>query len=132
MIIRKITLLSVVVVAGFGVVPVASAASAAPVATQLTLTIATGESPTPVVRRAVLRCNPAGGSHPRPVAACAALRKVDGNLAKLNVTGGVCTMEYVPRTVTATGTWSGRQVRFQHTYGNPCVMRNQAGPVFRF
>jgi hypothetical protein len=132
MIIRKITLLGAVIAAGLAGVPVASAATAAPVGTQLTLTIANGESPAPVVRRTVLRCTPTGGTHPRAAAACTALRKVDGNLAKLNVAAGVCTMEYAPRTVTATGTWAGRQVRFRHTYGNQCVMRNQAGPVYRF
>jgi len=141
MIIRKITLLSFIAVIGAvsgavsggvsGGVTSAAAAPAAPVA-RLTLTIATGESPTPALRRTVLRCTPTGGSHPRATAACAALRKVDGNLAKLSVSTGPCTMEYAPRTVTAIGTWRGRAVRFQHTYGNTCAMRNQAGPVYRF
>jgi hypothetical protein len=132
MIIRRITLLSVVTAMLVGTATIATAASAAPSVTLLTLTIATGESPTPVVKRTVLRCTPTGGSHPRAGAACAALRKVDGNFAKLNVSPGVCTMEYAPRTVTANGTWRGLRLRFQHTYGNQCAMRSQAGPVYRF
>jgi hypothetical protein len=111
--------------------PAAVGNAAAPKSTRLTLTIANGEAASPVVKRALLRCEPAGGSHRRATAACAALRKVNGNFAALDVVRGVCTMEYAPKTVTATGTYRGREVRFQRTFSNECGMRNQGGPVYR-
>lgn len=85
----------------------------------------------PAHERATLRCEPIGGSHRRAGAACAALRKVNGDFAALSVSDGACTLEYTPVTVTAQGTWKGRPVRYQRTYGNGCALRTGTGPVFR-
>src|SRR5262249_1348230 len=96
--------------------------------TRLTLTVA-GTSGAP--RSATLRSDPPGGTHRQAVAACAALSEVDGELAALRVSNGMCFMVYDPVVVTATGVWRGRQVRFRHTFGNSCTLRNNTGPVFR-
>jgi hypothetical protein len=39
-------------------------------------------------------------------------------------------MQYDPVTVTATGRWEGRAVRYQHTFGNACLLHVDTGPVF--
>jgi hypothetical protein len=41
-------------------------------------------------------------------------------------------MIYDPVTVTATGRWKAKPVRFTHTYGNPCVLHAATGAVFAF
>ena len=72
-------------------------------------------------------------THPRPREACKALVMVDGDVARLPARPEIlCTMQYQPVSVTATGIWDGRLVRFEHTYGNPCTLRAEGGPVFAF
>lgn len=106
----------------------ATAAAAKP--TRLVLTVAKGESITPVRRRASLTCRPAGGSHKQARDACSALAKVGGNFTRLQVTGGACTMQYDPVTVTAVGRWKGKRVDYRKTYGNACALSTTTGPVF--
>ena len=98
--------------------------------TQLVLTVAEDESMTPVLRRASLTCRPAGGSHRLARDACSALAKVGGDFARLQVTGGACTMQYDPVTVTAAGRWKGKRVNYTKTYGNACSLSTTTGPVF--
>ncbi|WP_052387707.1 subtilase-type protease inhibitor [Dactylosporangium aurantiacum] len=98
--------------------------------TRLVLTVAKGESTTPVRRRASLTCRPAGGSHKLARDACSALAKVGGDFARLQVTGGACTMQYDPVTVTAVGLWKGKRVDYRKTYGNACSLSTTTGPVF--
>ncbi|GGM14165.1 subtilase-type protease inhibitor [Dactylosporangium sucinum] len=98
--------------------------------TLLTLTVAKGGSTKPVQRRALLTCSPAGGTHKQARSACAELAKVGGNFGKLQVSGGACTMQYDPVTVTAQGRWKGRKVDYVHTFGNACTLSTTTGAVF--
>ncbi|MGW0058529.1 SSI family serine proteinase inhibitor [Streptosporangium sandarakinum] len=84
-------------------------------------------------RSALLVCDPTRGSHPQGAQACGQLSVVNGEFTALRPLPGVaCTMQYDPVTVTASGIWDGRTVRYQHTFGNSCVMRSTTGSVFAF
>ncbi|MER7129233.1 SSI family serine proteinase inhibitor [Streptosporangium saharense] len=97
------------------------------------LTFARGESPTPVTRHVLLTCDPPKGTHLDPVGACGALVSAKGDPGSLApLSGVVCTMRYDPVTVTATGTWDGRFVRFVRTYGSGCSLYAATGAVFSF
>lgn len=99
--------------------------------TWLTLSVAKGEEASPAVSRASLRCQPAGGSHPRARPACVELAKVNGDFAELDVVKDrACTMQYDPVTVAAKGFWRGTPVAYKRTFGNACAMSNATGPVF--
>ncbi|MEU4228182.1 SSI family serine proteinase inhibitor [Nonomuraea sp. NPDC026600] len=81
----------------------------------------------------LLTCDPDGGGHPTPAAACELLRKVDGDPAKLNVVPNpVCTDEYERHTVLVGGRWRGRMIKWSHTYSNSCRMKAAGGAVFTF
>jgi hypothetical protein len=112
---------------GYGPVDAVSSALAK---TQLRLTYAKGEKARPAQRAVSLTCGPAGGTHQRAREACAAIGAVRGDLAALHVSDDMCTMQYDPVTVTATGRWKGRTVRYERTFGNACVLRVETGPVF--
>ena len=99
---------------------------------QLVLTISAGEKARPAQRRATLTCSPAGGTHTQAKAACAALKAAKGNPAAIKNDGSMCMMIYDPVTVTATGKWRSKPVRYTHTYGNPCVLKASTGAVFAF
>ncbi|HLL65207.1 MAG TPA: SSI family serine proteinase inhibitor [Micromonosporaceae bacterium] len=114
--------------AGIALAPAPASAAPAPT-TRLVLTVAKGESPRPAQSRTLLTCNPAGGTHPNPAAACAALAAANGNPAKLTPAGIMCTMQYEPVTVTIVGQYRNRPVRYRHTFGNPCAMRDSVGSV---
>jgi len=79
-----------------------------------------------------LTCEPAGGLHPKANEACLALSGVDGQFDGLSTGQGLCTLEYDPVRVTASGTWRGETRSFEAEFPNPCVMRAQTGPVFDF
>ncbi|RKT57403.1 SSI family serine proteinase inhibitor [Saccharothrix australiensis] len=83
-------------------------------------------------RTITLTCGPAGGTHPRAEQACEALGGVDGEIAGMAQQSVVCTLEYDPVTVEATGLWHGRERRFTATFPNRCAMRAETGPVFDF
>ncbi|MEV0419471.1 SSI family serine proteinase inhibitor [Streptosporangium canum] len=98
-----------------------------------TLSIARGERPSPVAGRALLVCDPPQGTHPVAGEACEALNRVGGDPARLRPPPDLmCTMQYDPVTVTATGTWNNRYIRYERTFGNPCSLRGTTGPVFSF
>ncbi|MEV8507684.1 SSI family serine proteinase inhibitor [Actinoplanes sp. NPDC051475] len=81
----------------------------------------------------ILRCDPAGGPHPKKGKACAALAKAGGDPAKLKPARGVlCTMEYAPITARITGRWKGKKVDWSRTFGNPCDMARATGVVMAF
>jgi Subtilisin inhibitor-like len=107
------------------------AAAARPAPTLLRLSLANGEAAAPPARLVWLGCAPPAGTHPRSRAACGTLAAVHGDFAALHVTNGICTALYAPVTVTANGRWKGQPVRYRHTFGNACVLRNETGPVFR-
>lgn len=99
----------------------------------LVLTFAYGEDATPVARHSLLMCDPPRGTHPDPFAACEALIPVGGDPAALTpLPGVICPTHYDPVTVTATGSWDGRFIHFERTYGNACSLYAETGPVFSF
>ncbi|GAA3270395.1 MULTISPECIES: SSI family serine proteinase inhibitor [Dactylosporangium] len=128
-----------VLLAAVGAVEAAGsgAATAATVAanartTRLVLTVAKGESTAPAQQRASLTCQPAGGSHKQARTACVELAKVGGRFDRLQLAGGVCTDQWDPVTVTASGRWKGRKVAYRHTFGNACTLSTTTGAVFSF
>ncbi|MFO7253165.1 MAG: SSI family serine proteinase inhibitor [Actinomycetes bacterium] len=114
----------------FAAVPGAQADSAP--LSELTLTVSRpdGAGATSVT----LTCDPDGGTHPSPRAACDLLRSVDGNIGMIRPTRGVvCTREYAPRTATARGVWRGtKRFVIVRTFGNPCQMHAETGVLFAF
>jgi subtilisin inhibitor-like len=79
-----------------------------------------------------LRCDPPGGAHPKPSAACRALRTVSGHPARLKLAQTMCTMIYAPITAQITGRWRGKKISWSKTYGNTCEMTRATGVLFRF
>ncbi|WP_433244658.1 subtilase-type protease inhibitor [Streptosporangium sp. CA-135522] len=97
------------------------------------LSIAQGEDPTPATRAVVLVCDPPHGTHPAVGEACEALAGVGGDPGRLRPPPDqACTMQYDPVTVTATGLWNGRFIRYERTFGNACSLHGTTGAVFSF
>lgn len=92
------------------------------------LTVQRGEA----LQLSNLTCEPAGGMHPRADEACLALSDVEGKIEGLSTGQALCTLEYDPVRVKASGTWRGETRAFEAEYANPCVMRAETGPVFDF
>ena len=86
--------------------------------TDLTIVINDGSGSTKTWR---LTCNPAGGTHPDPQAACRAL-EANGAAALPPVPKDkACTQIYGgPETATLTGTWKGQQVMSQFARNDGC------------
>ncbi|MHC5258127.1 subtilase-type protease inhibitor [Streptomyces sp. UC4497] len=85
------------------------------------------------VRGVLLRCTPEpSGHHPYAAEACAALDEAGGDLDALPVEQQICTKEYDPVTVAATGTYRGKAITWDKTFGNACEMNASTGHVFRF
>ncbi|GGS11944.1 subtilase-type protease inhibitor [Streptomyces aureoverticillatus] len=85
------------------------------------------------IRGVVLRCVPEpGGHHPHAARACAELDAAGGDFDKLAGEARLCTREYAPVTVSATGEFRGKPVSWHKTYGNACEMGSGTGNVFRF
>jgi len=79
-----------------------------------------------------LTCEPDGGGHPRAVRACAALTRAGGDPDRIRPRRVYCMTVYAPVTAEMTGVWRGRNIRWQHTYGNACEMRRATGVLFAF
>jgi len=79
-----------------------------------------------------LQCNPPGGAHPRPAAACRTLRAVGGRPGRIKPDATMCMMIYAPITAQITGKWRGRKITWSKTYGNSCEMTRVTGVLFRF
>jgi hypothetical protein len=87
----------------------------------------------PAGKAAMLTCGPSGGTHPNAHWACTELTEADGDFDALSVEQGrMCTMLYDPVTVTANGSWRGRTIHYQKTFGNDCQLEGTTGAVFRF
>ncbi|WP_306317550.1 MULTISPECIES: SSI family serine proteinase inhibitor [unclassified Streptomyces] len=85
------------------------------------------------VRGVRLHCEPQPrGHHPYAAEACDALDVADGDLDELPSTPRVCTKQYDPVTVAATGTHRGEMIAWHKTFGNACEMEAATGYVFRF
>ncbi len=119
---------------GSAVSAVAASVSGVRPATDLTLALHDGQSAAgPVLAEVALRCDPAGGTHPRARAACSSLNKVDGDFAELPPVAEVsCTEIFAPVTAEAKGEYRGRPIRFIHTYGNRCEAQRSTDDVFMF
>ncbi|GAA1887452.1 SSI family serine proteinase inhibitor [Streptomyces durmitorensis] len=72
------------------------------------------------------------GHHPHAAKACAAIDKARGDFDALPAKSGICTKQYAPVTVSATGVHRGKPVSWNKTYGNACEMGYATGAVFRF
>ncbi|GAA5041136.1 hypothetical protein HNP84_002421 [Thermocatellispora tengchongensis] len=100
---------------------------------QLVLTITPGRDSRRPGRQVVLSCAPFSPGHPNAVAACAELSRSGGLPGAMRTHSGlVCTHEYNPVTASASGTWDGRYIRYQHTFSNMCRMHAATGAVYRF
>lgn len=85
------------------------------------------------MRGVLLRCPPMPGSpHPHAVAACGALYAARGDLERLPGAPRPCHRKYDPVTARAAGTWRGRDITWQRTYANACLLDAATGAVFRF
>lgn len=99
----------------------------------LLLSVNPGDNVRPDAQRVLLRCHPAGGDHPQPMKACARLASRGGHVSDLNARPDTpCVLRHAPVTVSAWGTWHGRLVRYQETFGNDCMLHAKTGAVFRF
>ncbi|MDM4719076.1 SSI family serine proteinase inhibitor [Micromonospora sp. WMMA1363] len=131
---QRVAALCAAAVLGAAALTVAAApahAASTEQATSVLLLTATPHA-TGVPRATVLRCEPAGGTHPRAASACQDVAAVDGNLAALSVNPGFCTLEYAPVTVRALGLWRDRPVSYTETFGNQCELLRETGSLFAF
>lgn len=95
--------------------------------TDLVLAVGRGtDTATLAVERSVtLSCAPRpSGTHPDAAAACAELKAVDGRFGDLArpATNAMCTKQWAPVTVSATGVWEGRRVDWSATFANGCTL----------
>jgi Subtilisin inhibitor-like len=82
-----------------------------------------------LIAKASLTCNPAGGSHPDPEAACRQLTEADGRIEAIPEEEGPCTLEFNPVILRASGTWNGEDRRFEAEFSNRCVGTRSTGGV---
>ncbi|MFJ5120596.1 SSI family serine proteinase inhibitor [Kitasatospora sp. NPDC088548] len=84
-----------------------------------------------LVENFVLTCDPNGGTHPDPDAACAALTAADGDFDRLvGDPDRFCPDYYDPVTADAEGEWNGQRVAWQKTFTNQCFLERATTPVF--
>ncbi|HET6530621.1 MAG TPA: SSI family serine proteinase inhibitor [Actinoplanes sp.] len=79
-----------------------------------------------------LRCEPAGGAHPKPARACTTLRKAGGKPGRIEPAQMMCTLEYAPITAEVRGSWRGKAVRWSKTFPNRCDLTRATGILFAF
>lgn len=82
-------------------------------------------------RNGSLTCNPTGGGHRNPSAACAELIAAGGDLrAADHEMTGACPLYVAPVTVRAIGSYDGSPVDYMYTYSNPCFFAATASQVW--
>ncbi|MFF5211879.1 SSI family serine proteinase inhibitor [Streptosporangium sp. NPDC000396] len=109
----------------------APSASSHPVGSYV-LTV-TPEGSTQPLGTATLACDPDGGTHVNSTTACDQLRRAGGRIGRIPEDPGMCTREYAPVRLSATGTWNGRKIRYERTYPNRCTaVRATGGVLFAF
>jgi hypothetical protein len=87
--------------------------------TSLTITVDRGDGEPPV--ESALACDPPGGTHPDPEAACAALAELDPEAFMPLAADQMCTQIYGgPETATVRGTWRGARVDASFSRQNGC------------
>ena len=99
-----------------------------PVASQAgsTLTVRVTPSPDAPTKVWMLTCQPPGGTHPDPGAACATLTKLThaGNPFAEPPKGQICTQIYGgPQTAKIEGEWRGKAVAADYSRRNGCAMK---------
>ncbi|TMR99313.1 SSI family serine proteinase inhibitor [Nonomuraea basaltis] len=105
-----------------------SAQAARPAKAKLKIIVAVKNAP---ARGALLRCNPDGGTHPNPRAACDVLRGIGGDLNQIRVPATTaCGQEVEPYVVAVTGRWHGKQVQWSKGYRNSCALKAAGGALF--
>ncbi|MFB7454148.1 SSI family serine proteinase inhibitor [Streptomyces sp. NPDC056194] len=116
--------------------PSASAASPADPArdAHIQLTAARTQGETEAVGFIWLNCpGRPGQDHPRTREACTDLHTAHGDFTRLpGQDTAICSNDAGPVTVTAHGTYQGRQVHWEHTFDNDCELTLATGPVFDF
>jgi hypothetical protein len=86
-----------------------------------------------LIAKASLTCNPAGGSHPNPEAACEQLTKAEGRIEAIPEKQGICPKIFKPVILSASGTWDGEERKFQREFSNQCeAVLATGGVVFDF
>ncbi|GHJ42069.1 SSI family serine proteinase inhibitor [Streptomyces sp. TS71-3] len=115
-----------------GTASAAGGSTAAP-ASSLRLTLLASDISQRPIDQATLECDPDGGTHPDPKAACAALAAVKGDFTRLpNVPGRTCPTVVDPVTAVATGTWQGAPVSYREDFINRCAAEVGTSDVFKF
>ncbi|MGH8905848.1 MAG: SSI family serine proteinase inhibitor [Egibacteraceae bacterium] len=86
-----------------------------------------------IIAEVSLTCEPPGGSHPNPTAACEQLSRADGRIEDIPAESGFCTFELNPVIVSASGSWRGEARRFEKEFANRCLaVRGTGGVLFAF
>lgn len=87
---------------------------------QTRLTVRVSAGPDAETTQWTLTCQPAGGDHPAPEAACAALERADEPFTPVPP-DQPCTQIYGgPQTATIEGVWRGERVRASYSRENGC------------
>jgi hypothetical protein len=118
--------------AGLALLTVAASAPGRATAVQgdwLYVSLTRGDARSSDTRGTLLLCDPPQG-HGRATEACAELRRSDGDIARIPHRPTLCTEIYAPVRATAEGRWNGRQVAYEQTFANACVMAARTGAVF--
>lgn len=91
--------------------------------TAVTVTLNPGEGA--AVEEWTLTCEPPGGNHPDPAAACATLDEVDSEVFAPVPPDQVCTQIYGgPQTAVLSGSWRGERIEAEFSRENGCeIMR---------
>jgi hypothetical protein len=82
-----------------------------------------------LIAKASLTCDPAGGSHPDPEAACRQLAEADGRIEAIPAEEGPCQLIFKPVILRASGTWNGEDRRFEGEFSNLCFGNRATGGV---
>lgn len=79
-----------------------------------------------------LECQPAGGTHPKPAAACQILQTVDGDWKELDLNAKECKkLDWNRVDARMEGTWRGRAVDSKpKVFNNKCALERATGAVF--
>lgn len=79
-----------------------------------------------------LTCDPSGGTHPTPGAACQSLDAVDGVFEELPSRNTACPLIWAPVLAQATGEWDGGPADYSEVFSNACVAAASTDDVFNF
>ena len=99
--------------------------------TSLTISVDLGDGS--AAQEWTLTCDPPGGSHPQPEAACAALTDIDPTMFDPVPPNQACTQIFGgPETATVSGTWNGDAVDAAFARNNGCEIARWDGVAMLF